>query len=108
MTGADLYFIRHGQTDWNASGRFQGISDIPLNDAGRSQSAQMAGRLADYLKTNETANDPLQMLSSPLLRARQTADIICSEMDSSAPRAVSQVPALAGIVVRGLGGNDNA
>ena len=35
-----LYFVRHGETDWNAERRLQGQLDIPLNDVGRQQSAQ--------------------------------------------------------------------
>ena len=34
-----LYYIRHGETDWNAQGRLQGGQDIPLNALGRSQAA---------------------------------------------------------------------
>lgn len=42
-----LVAIRHGQTDWNASGRLQGHLDVPLNAQGRAQAARLAGALAD-------------------------------------------------------------
>ena len=42
----DFYFLRHGQTDWNAEGRFQGHSDIPLNALGLSQAREAALALA--------------------------------------------------------------
>ena len=40
-----IYYIRHGETDWNATGRFQGTQDIPLNDKGRAQAVAAGGRL---------------------------------------------------------------
>ncbi len=63
-----LYFIRHGETQWNAEGRVCGRSDVNLSEVGREQ----AQRLADRLKS--AAIDAIY--SSPLKRARQTAEII--------------------------------
>ena len=63
-----ILLIRHGETDWNAAGRWQGHSDIPLNDNGRRQSQALAQRLAAW---------PIQALyTSDLKRAKETADII--------------------------------
>ena len=41
-----LYLVRHGLTDWNVEGRWQGHSDVPLNSKGLEQAAQIAQRLA--------------------------------------------------------------
>jgi probable phosphoglycerate mutase len=57
---------RHGQTDWNVAGRFQGHSDIALNELGLLQARHAARNLA--------ALEPDLLVSSDLLRARQTAD----------------------------------
>lgn len=71
-----IYFIRHGETDWNKEGRFQGHSDIPLNEAGTQQAEQ----LADYLQ-----NHPLAAIyTSDLSRARQTGEIIAKHHGLSA------------------------
>ena len=40
MTRAPLYFVRHGETDWNAEGRLQGQRDTPLNRKGHAQAAE--------------------------------------------------------------------
>jgi probable phosphoglycerate mutase len=66
--GARLILVRHGETDWNKAGRFQGQIDIPLNDNGRGQAA--AAR--DFL-SNVTIN---RAWSSTMSRPTETAEII--------------------------------
>jgi probable phosphoglycerate mutase len=76
MPSPTVYFIRHGQTEWNAAGRFQGSQDIPLNALGQEQAARSGELLADILKDN--AHDParLPFVSSPLGRARNTMELV--------------------------------
>jgi broad specificity phosphatase PhoE len=62
-----LHLVRHGETDWNRQGRFQGTRDIPLNDEGRRQ----ARRLAEAWDAGGEV-----LISSPLSRARETAEIL--------------------------------
>jgi broad specificity phosphatase PhoE len=65
-----IFFIRHGETDWNAEGRLQGQRDIPLNDLGRVQ-AEEAGKLLASLNTRP---EDLDWWVSPLRRTRETAE----------------------------------
>ena len=65
MTAAQLVVLRHGRTAWNATGRFQGQADIPLDVRGLAQAEQAAGALAELA--------PSAIYSSDLARARQTA-----------------------------------
>lgn len=60
-----LLLIRHGETDWNREGRFQGSIDTPLNEAGRAQARAVGGRLQA-----ETID---AVFSSPLARTYDTA-----------------------------------
>lgn len=75
-----IYLARHGQTDWNAEHRLQGSTDIPLNDAGRGQAAQLARRL--------TGIHLDAIYSSALLRSRTTAEIVSGSV------AITVLPAL--------------
>ncbi|HVV91910.1 MAG TPA: histidine phosphatase family protein [Hyphomicrobiales bacterium] len=71
-----LYLVRHGETEWNAAGRFQGAQDSPLTRRGRDQAAAI-GRL---LAARIGAARPITCYVSPLGRARQTADIVAHEI----------------------------
>jgi broad specificity phosphatase PhoE len=63
-----LLFARHGETDWNREGRWQGHADVPLNALGRKQARELATRLADASLT--------VVYSSDLRRALETAEIV--------------------------------
>jgi len=65
---ARLHLIRHGETDWNAQKRYQGSQDIPLNQRGKLQALDVKKALADKTFAG--------VYSSPMLRAKETAEII--------------------------------
>ncbi len=65
---ATIYLIRHGQTDWNKKKRFRGRADVPLNDHGRREAEALAKHLSAIRAD--------ACYSSPLSRARETAEII--------------------------------
>lgn len=70
MAGNRVLLWRHGQTDWNLINRFQGHSDIPLNDVGRFQAQRSAQILAGM--------NPTAIISSDLGRARETAQALAN------------------------------
>ena len=63
-----FFYVRHGQTDWNLNKRLQGNADIPLNDTGIRQAYEAKQKL--------TGQPIATICTSPLQRARKTADII--------------------------------
>lgn len=67
-----LCLVRHGQTDWNLEGRYQGQSDVLLNPAGRQQARQLADSLVE--------RDLSIIYSSDLRRARDTAMILARKL----------------------------
>jgi broad specificity phosphatase PhoE len=74
-----LYLARHGETEWNRIGRWQGATDIPLSDVGRAQARLLADRLRDRRIARVHA--------SQLSRALETAQIIAARLGAPAPTA---------------------
>ncbi len=68
MSRKRVFLVRHGETAWNAEMRWQGHIDLPLNEAGRAQAEALSERLS-------SAGIEV-ILSSDLVRARQTAEIL--------------------------------
>ena len=71
-----VYFVRHGQTDWNAEGRLQGQTDTDLNDTGRVQAIANGALLATLV--GEPSG--FDFVASPMLRTRQTMELIRQTM----------------------------
>lgn len=70
--GVTVYFVRHGQTPWNAQHLAQGHTDNDLNDHGREQARRNGARLAAMIGDRSR----LDFVSSPLRRARETMEIV--------------------------------
>jgi probable phosphoglycerate mutase len=81
----EFYFVRHGETNWNAEGRYQGSRDIPLNDRGRGQAA-LNGELLQQLleRTHRTPTD-FSWYVSPLGRTRETMNLVRSRIGEPLP-----------------------
>ena len=71
-----IFYIRHGETAWNADGRFQGSQDIPLNDRGRTQATNVAGILGDLFLRDGRDPSEMPFVTSPLGRARSTIELM--------------------------------
>jgi broad specificity phosphatase PhoE len=84
-----LYLVRHGETEWNRVGRWQGHTDVELNDAGRLQAQALARAL--------TGRGVCQAHASDLARARETAEIVARLL------GLGSVDVDAGLRERGFG-----
>ncbi|MGO4236294.1 histidine phosphatase family protein [Pseudarthrobacter sp. YAF2] len=83
MTLTTFALVRHGQTDWNAERRLQGATDIPLNDVGRGQARDAVAVLAPY--------EWDAIVSSPLSRAAETADLIAEGLGRTVSRRIPEL-----------------
>ncbi len=75
--GITLYFVRHGETEWNRMQRYQGQQDIPLNATGREQALRNGLTLKETLGA---AAGNLDFVASPLQRTRETMEIVREAM----------------------------
>ena len=71
----DIYLLRHGETDWNKTGLLQGHTDIPLNENGRKQVRDTAQKLSASAAKMDL------IISSPLQRAHESAEIVARQLD---------------------------
>jgi len=80
MSAPTIYYIRHGETDWNAEGRLQGTLDIPLNELGRRQAVSAGIILAGLLARDGHDAASIPFVASPLGRARMTMELVRSSL----------------------------
>jgi broad specificity phosphatase PhoE len=71
-----IYYIRHGETDWNVAGRLQGRRDVPLNTRGRAQGRHCGDILRDLFARDNRDPGTLDYVSSPLKRASETMELL--------------------------------
>ncbi|MCU1511619.1 MAG: histidine phosphatase [Arthrobacter sp.] len=83
MTLTTFALVRHGQTDWNAQRRLQGFTDIPLNDVGRGQARDAVAFLSGHKWD--------AIVSSPLSRAAETANLIAAGLGLNVERHVPEL-----------------
>ncbi|MGN6464916.1 MAG: histidine phosphatase family protein [Rhizobiaceae bacterium] len=80
MVKRQLFAIRHGETRWNAEGRFQGRTDHSLSASGRRQAAENGDRLKAHVECLGIEPSRIAAYTSPLKRARETIDAVAAEM----------------------------
>lgn len=81
MPSPVIYYVRHGLTDWNVQQRLQGRRDVPLNAEGRAQAARCGEILSELLARDGRVPEKLDYVSSPLIRARATMELMRATLD---------------------------
>ncbi|MEF8855288.1 MAG: histidine phosphatase family protein [Haloarculaceae archaeon] len=81
-----LLAVRHGETDWNRTGRLQGWAPIGLNDSGRAQARALAEDLED-LEGIASVGHVDRLVTSDLRRTRETASVLREALDLPTPQA---------------------
>jgi probable phosphoglycerate mutase len=81
MPPPTIYYLRHGETDWNRTGRLQGTLDIPLNARGRKQGMQAGRILGGLIARDGHDAEKLAFVASPLGRARATMELVRCELN---------------------------
>jgi probable phosphoglycerate mutase len=81
MAAPVIYYIRHGETAWNALGRLQGAQDTALNDLGRRQAAQAGDVLRRLVARDGRDIAALSFVASPLTRARDTMELVRGRLE---------------------------
>lgn len=96
MVSPTIYYIRHGETDWNVAGRLQGRRDIALNARGRAQAVRCGDILRDLFARDGRDPGSLDFASSPLKRAAETMQLVRNAL-GLAPDGYARDPRLAEI-----------
>jgi broad specificity phosphatase PhoE len=76
MPAPTIYYIRHGETEWNATGRLQGTQDVPLSERGVQQAVAAGAILKGLLARDVREASSMPFVSSPLGRARATMELV--------------------------------
>jgi probable phosphoglycerate mutase len=76
MSAPTVFYVRHGETDWNVAGRLQGHRDIPLNQKGRQQAAHCGAVLRDLFLRESRDPADIAYMSSPLGRTTETMELL--------------------------------
>jgi broad specificity phosphatase PhoE len=76
-----LYYVRHGETDFNAEARLQGRRDTMLNSRGREQAAESGELLRDLFARDNRAAADFPYVASPLCRARETMEVLRGKLE---------------------------
>ena len=80
-----LYYIRHGETDYNVQGRLQGRRDVAINARGREQAAECGELLRDLFARDGRRAEDFAYVASPLQRARQTMEVLRAKLGLDPP-----------------------